>query len=916
MGSAAVARWWAPEAPGIGPDETDLFLLTPGDDGPKDLGQALLALHRVGAAACEAVATQPLADESVLCQVLATARGMVAPPAVQAVSKAVNDGPYGGLLVRDVLDDAEAAALSLWRTCIAKHVTPTLAAQRVGKVYGVPLRELGRYTMLASEPKTTVVVLDDAADRVLFDYVFKVVKEEGVEHKVEFSKAPAAEQSRPRTVVNGVDLDALLNPKDKPWEDELRDAKGQWATSTGPQEVAQQTEQPRINRTRVNRQTIRRQKIVRNKVVAVADTPQARAKIANQKIGPQKIGAQKIGAQKIVLNPAQRTLMGQLNAIEEPKFEAASSMVGIPRDVPDMLAKREDRNARFNERLFEPLAYVMPAEEWGSFRSSMAALSPEDRGSAVMRAGALEEWAGGSPHVFESFDEDDEIFDNPDHQHAVENVASDLLKRVGSSIAKPVIHDMASTEFLGLSDGQVRAKLQLAKITMVEDLGLHPSESAFVTPALDREDPNSLLLVYTPAGQRRLPVTVVEVVIDADGDIQGVNHAHEANPQYTVSPNQPLVAKGQQANLFETFYQRTEDGGYFRRVVHLRGGDEHNIEQAYKQQSRRNRFGKASAEAERFRIRESQGLVRRDADGEFARVDIQALFDAAEAKQAPRINRNRVNRQAIRRTSTQSVAQQLLGSAEIGAQKIGSTKIGAQKIEAQKIERQKLAELIEKQPNQQSTYLDSSFDYAVLNPEELNTLARENGVSLEAMHAGEPEISLGMYSHRTLKDKVLDSREATYQLLAEQDVDWLAQPLVGESQWNPVAGNSTFTISSEQDMVDAAYAVHDYLLANPSAGMLRMVHRVVDGKDEVAISTNRVHMTPQHLIRYEDGLSSGALTLTPENQSRLISYASLKSWLTDRLSLLHGNHKEGFRSSDYFPVPLVQTWSATSRNRT
>lgn len=194
-------RWWAPTDARIGPDEIDLAMLdVSGDDARLDLGGALLAAHRVGDAACQAAAATPLCDEGTLVTALASARAQLGEPMVDAVSKCVEGGSYGGLLVRDVLDDADSAAIELYRAAVARGVAPSVAASRVGAVYGVPSSALGAYRPVAIDPKAQFPALIDKADRALFTYVEKLCTEEA-DTRVTVSKAPAAVMERPQTAV-------------------------------------------------------------------------------------------------------------------------------------------------------------------------------------------------------------------------------------------------------------------------------------------------------------------------------------------------------------------------------------------------------------------------------------------------------------------------------------------------------------------------------------------------------------------------------------------------------------------------------------------------------------------------------------------------------------------------------------------
>jgi hypothetical protein len=157
------------------------MLAASGQNPRLDLGASILAAHRVGAAACEEAASSPLLDEVALIEHLAAAREKLAPSMINSVSKSVTGDGYASLLVRDLFDDAEAAALELFRAQIARGVAAPMAATRVGAVYGVSKGALGRYRRLAVDPKTPPVTLTDAADRALFGFVEKLIAAEAPE---------------------------------------------------------------------------------------------------------------------------------------------------------------------------------------------------------------------------------------------------------------------------------------------------------------------------------------------------------------------------------------------------------------------------------------------------------------------------------------------------------------------------------------------------------------------------------------------------------------------------------------------------------------------------------------------------------------------------------------------------------------
>lgn len=183
------SRWWAPTRGTIAPDAVVLALLTPDGDPAGDLGASLLGLHRAGAASCESVAKGAVPSEFDLVKALTSTNEQLRDHLSASVSKSLEPN-YAGLLIRDVIDDADAAVLSLFRSCVAKGVSPPLAASRVGAVYGVPSRELGKYAILATNPKANPIALTDAADRALLSYVSKLVSSEVGETKELVSKAP------------------------------------------------------------------------------------------------------------------------------------------------------------------------------------------------------------------------------------------------------------------------------------------------------------------------------------------------------------------------------------------------------------------------------------------------------------------------------------------------------------------------------------------------------------------------------------------------------------------------------------------------------------------------------------------------------------------------------------------------------
>ena len=197
-------RWWAPKRASTTPDAVVLALLQPDGDAAGDLGATILAAHRAGAGACESVAKAGLVSPATLIAALATTRAAMADSMVTSIAKSM-DSSYAGLLIADLFDDAEKAALSLFNTAISKGVAPPVAASRVGAVFGVPSHALGRYQQMACDPKVNPAALVDAADRSLMGYVAKLV---AIEAGEEIAKAaPVALRD------DGDDFDPRWHPR-------------------------------------------------------------------------------------------------------------------------------------------------------------------------------------------------------------------------------------------------------------------------------------------------------------------------------------------------------------------------------------------------------------------------------------------------------------------------------------------------------------------------------------------------------------------------------------------------------------------------------------------------------------------------------------------------------------------------------
>lgn len=617
MTTATAQRWWAPAEPGIGPDDFDLVLLEPGDDGKKDLAQAFLAMHRVGAAACEAVATQPLADESTLAFALANARAQVAPKASDIVSKAVGeDVNYGNLLIRDVLDDAEAAALSLWRSCMASQVPAPLAAQRVGMVYGVPSGALMTFQKAATDVKTPPPVLYDLADRALFTYVAKLVEEEGQDRKVEISKESWQEYNRTEQ--------GAEHPKDD---------IGRFARSAMPrrmrnagaaaQRIEPEYEEPEEDTgarlrpeltPRPPERARRAQRVQRTQRAKPAQATRGRLKPHSTRHSTKHSLEHQIQVQ---LDRQQLAEEGH-DTPPNPNLESAGFPMGqrspgdVTSDLPNTMAYAKHVDAQ--------LAVTLPTAEMKAFFDA----APKGESTKVFRAGHLEQFAG-SPEVFRH---DYEPLSD-EHSSRVAKVV-DTIKGSAEYRDRPAprVWYVDKAEIEGQFDPEV-AKQQVKLQFLREEIGLSEEQArrelAFVDDADSFDDPTSLItLVYAPAGPRgtgaRRPVPSITELIVREDELYGHNDAPDYSPeQWHFEPSQPLRLENT-AVTGKRFWDN--ELGTFRIWRYAVATDEDDL-----REGRANRPETAKAMSpERFHALEAAGVYQRDETGEFT---------SAEAEEAP-----------------------------------------------------------------------------------------------------------------------------------------------------------------------------------------------------------------------------------------------------------------------------------------
>lgn len=358
-------RWWAPSGPHLGPDEQDFTLLTPVGQPRADLGSALLALHRVGAAACEEAALVPVPDERTLIETVAKAREVFAPPLVESVSKSVSTPNYAGLLVRDVFDDAEQGALDVYTAAVSKGVPGALAIQRAGLVYGVPPDGLGTFKTLACDLRAHPAALQDAADRALFSYIEKLASEEFTEPELPWepvSKAPKDQRARPRTEV--ITDDEVIS-EDDPATDfyDARNRLGRFTRgrTAGPPEVG--TTPARAKRS---------VRATRDQRAQRAQRAVPRAQSASR-TGPQRAGATRGGIQRHEQTRARGRDVVRLGRTREPRSDVEDETFSPTPKVEwsDGSYMKPLRNTTINAPVDHETAIAYSREEWADLQKHL-----------------------------------------------------------------------------------------------------------------------------------------------------------------------------------------------------------------------------------------------------------------------------------------------------------------------------------------------------------------------------------------------------------------------------------------------------------------------------------------------------------------------------------------------------------------
>ena len=624
----STARVWAPTRPTVDPDRVVLALLETGDDPEKDLGAALLAVHRAGAAACQLVAAAPVPDEVALIRTLAECRGRVAPAVAECVSKSVDDPQYAHLLTRDVFDDAEQAALTLFRACVAKGVSPPLACQRVGHVFGVPREHLGRYFTLATNPATGAVALVDAADRALLAHVAKVARSETEDTLVTISKAPEPERA----------------PRNPEFEASVRrDSEGRFA---------EEEDQPPDRLTRI------RQRLgLSGAAPRVAGAPPVRPEPGrkHRKQRKQRVVRTPAPTADIQLTPQLRT--GQLvpratlklkspDLAIQARTELQLRQLPMPEPEPDrtvvtdVMKTRDDPNAGSYHSLSEPLAVTVPASTGVYLRGQM--IGQGDSGEPwVMRLGHLLDVAGEM-----------ESADSPEAVHLRE-AAADQVWGTQDAEHEPVVHRIKRTEE-NYYDSEFVEHMRGELATDI----IHTDQGPLRRVNLERKkrivefqdpDPDSsdILLVEFKSATEGGPVqnVIVDEFVIGDGAV-GRTEGTGKHVQYVLDPNKTYSLPGGRR---PQRYFDEESKAIVNRwwLVPIPEAEAQRIASAHRLRRGKGPIGKAAPEPERVRNPAFEATVNRDEEGQFA---------VEEKRTVPPARKQRKQRKQ-RKVRTQRLAQ-------------------------------------------------------------------------------------------------------------------------------------------------------------------------------------------------------------------------------------------------------------------
>jgi hypothetical protein len=887
-----LTRWWTPEGKVKVED-----LLKPGTDPHKDLGLGLLALHRAGAEACELVAKTAIADEHVLIAALAETRQLVAPLAVETIAKAVEGPQYAGLLLRDLLDDAEIAALALYRTCLSKSVAPPIAAQRVGMVYGVSSRGLNRYAALASDPKSNPVAVQDLADRTLFDYVAKVVAAEYVPAKETVSKAPSNEYEAGHNVTHdsdgqfarlrskdpapGLNLQALFD------QAEAREA----APKVGAQEPVT-TKGPQVGQPRQMKRLQRMKRMERPK--AEAPVQMSRMQLARQSLASMQMSRQELALQELV--PYEPTPM---------------PLSGMPRSVPDL---RDWSPPTIAGLIDKPVSFVMTDAE---FNAVARAAGDTSRGTHVMRLGPLEQYAGEA----RLYEEAPGVM-SADHQAGIEHVLdvelkSDKYRGHNSLIAEPMDADV-DLSVGGLE--QRRETLCQAKEKFLAEqkvkLGLEnmnvASQIGNVEVAVNMQDKTQTMLIWRPPPSERSAApgyvkapAVVELVAPKNVSRGSVHNGRVQIDGSTPVQMRSLFSRTNEGRAPRVFWDPHLEA--IRTVVVLDAAAENDIDNA------RWNTGKADS-GEQYLDRHN---VRHGERGQFVReqeilpgVRLQDLLNPArtEEEQVAAPPRKMVRMARMKRMQRAAATPPLKGA----TQQLKTQKLGAQHAADVALAAQKLR--TKHDPGQNLVHYDPMVTYTALDPYTMDRFVRAAGVrNIPAEDINEPlEVNGGM-QHVLFQEKSQVGYPADLRIRENAFATWNGQAADGQSPPEKRLVRHTLGVSGA-DPLNELQGIAEHLESATFGTAAVQTMRVkftkdpATGKVSLVVFGNETPMPAQHLFRYApEANPDRPRRVTPDPGVRRTHDAyTIEEWL--RMTYHSMDEMKAMDVEDELANARVKTW--------
>lgn len=613
-----VERWWDPAGPVVD-------LLTPGSDRQLDTANALVAVHRAGAAALIDAGSQPLCDVQRINHALECAQQAYAGPVTKALSHALGDDTYARLLVNDIAKEAHATTIRLYQTAVAKGVAPSVAAARAAAVYAVPARALGKYALTAIDPAAKDATITDASDSALFTWVSQAATREleGV------SKAETLEVRRAAQV------------------DEPRD-HGRYAAARTDEEQA-----------------------ALDWFEAQFMEPQVATEPAKPKKQPRRLRQLRKVRAIPVVKPAERTTAQRASATRTPAFRALAqraraklrelNAIEAEKQAPQVTDSRLELGDMthlagpvHDPKLTNDVTYAMTIGQWHDLH--LASVNDAARKYRLNRGRGMfhDETLMSARALMRGADNNAGLTDQVSHDEALRNVRDQLLHRLkadGSpeySLQDPVVLELDDTDAEALmhaameehrwiyheAQDDIKRKMlrKYAREASMHDLDIN-AEIQHVQIMPDYHDPDQYLFVWQPPdpnlptdAPRNTPAVVEVTVSSAEGNLHGEYDpgTRNAQPSVRLDPNQLLQING--SDPYDIGRKQSFDQmlGMRRWQLAAYVVDPTDV-------------GKATETLERRQ--QVASMERRDAGGRFAAVDvdlsdhsIQAWLEGAQDK--------------------------------------------------------------------------------------------------------------------------------------------------------------------------------------------------------------------------------------------------------------------------------------------